>query len=203
METIQKDSVTFDESQSMKVIREMIQVSQKRLKNDGILFILWGWYMFYTRMMSFVLQKIVYTHQIKTAIDYFGIAFTVFTLGFSIYYLIKQHSKVKTYIGISLRYVWISLLVCFSITNMIINNVNHSVNFELQHPVFMVFIALAIVITGGIIRYKPVVFGGIIFGLLALGCSYLKLNEQFLLEAIAWLVAFVIPGHILFSKRKS
>jgi len=29
------------------------------------------------------------------------------------------------------------------------------------------------------------------------------LKEQLLIEAIAWLIAFVIPGHILYSKRKS
>jgi len=202
METIQKESDSFDESQSIKVIREMIQVSQKRIKSDGILFILWGWFMFYNYLSNFILGQIVYTHQIKITLNYVGYALAVLTIGYTVYYLIKQHSKVQTYIGISLRYVWISLIVCFSLTNMIIFNVNHQINFELQHPIFMMFIAFATVITGGIIRYRLVIFGGIIFGLLAYASSFFKLNQQFLLEAIAWLVAFVIPGHIMYLKRK-
>ena len=66
----------------------------------------------------------------------------------------------------------------------------------------MVFIAFAIVVTGGILRYKLIIAGGIVFGLLAYVCSYLPLQEQLLVEAIAWIIAFIIPGHVLYSKRK-
>ena len=67
----------------------------------------------------------------------------------------------------------------------------------------MVFIAFAIVVTGGVIRYNLIIGGGIIFGLLAFVSSYLPLQEQLLMESIAWLLAFIIPGHLLYSKRKS
>ena len=78
------------------------------------------------------------------------------------------------------------------------------VNFhpELQHPVFMILIAFAIVVTGLLLRYLPVLAGGIIFALLGFACSYLGLQDQWLAEALAWLIAFVIPGHIVFSRRK-
>jgi hypothetical protein len=39
------------------VIKEMIQVSQKKLKNDGVLFILWGWVVFYNYVSWYVLTK--------------------------------------------------------------------------------------------------------------------------------------------------
>jgi hypothetical protein len=37
---------SFDENQSLQVIREMIAVSQKKFQNHGILFILWGCFVF-------------------------------------------------------------------------------------------------------------------------------------------------------------
>jgi branched-subunit amino acid ABC-type transport system permease component len=86
--------------------------------------------------------------------------------------------------------------------NLIQFNILDKIIFELQHPVFMVFIAFATVITGGILRYRMMIVGGIVFGLLAYGCSYLPIIDQLLVEAIAWLIAFIIPGHLLYAKRK-
>jgi hypothetical protein len=87
--------------------------------------------------------------------------------------------------------------------NLIEANVLHKIIFELQHPIFMMFIAYAIIITGGILRYRMMIAGGIVFGILAYLGSHLSLQNQLLAEASAWLIAFIIPGHILFSKRKS
>jgi len=203
METKQQDFDSFDENQSLQVIKEMIQVSQKKLKNDGVLFILWGWIIFYNYISWYVINNIVTTYQIKMGFEYFAKGLAVFAFAFSIYYIFKKNKKVTTYIGISLRYVWISLIVCLSLVNMIIFNTIHEFNAALQHPIFMVFMAFAVVITGGILRYKLIIFGGVVFGLLAYVCSYLSLENQMLIEAIAWLIAFIIPGHYLYAKRKS
>jgi hypothetical protein len=110
-------------------------------------------------------------------------------------------NKVQTYIGISLRWIWFSLIISLVLINLIQFNVLHKINFELQHPLFMVVIAFAIVATGGILRYRLIIAGGIVFGLLAYLCSYLTLPQQMLIEAIAWAIAFVIPGHILYAQR--
>jgi hypothetical protein len=203
METNKANSEFFDENQSLQVIREMIEVSQKKLKNDGILFILWGWLGLYNYISGYILEQVVSTYQIRKIHDYFGTGIFIIAFVFSLYYVFKQSKKVQTYIGISLRYVWLSLVVCLSLTNMIIYNTNHVINFNMQHPIFMVFIAFATVITGGILRYRLVIFGGVIFGILAYSSSYFKLPEQMLFEAAAWLIAFIIPGHILYSKRNS
>lgn len=192
----------FNEQQSLEVISEMIQVSQKKLKNDGILFIIWGWIMFFNYAFNYLLGFVVLTYPLKKAIDYAGIAIAIVVIAYSLYYILKQRKKVQTYIGISLRYVWFSLIACQILTSMIIYNVLHVVNFELQHPIFMMFIAFSTVITGGILRYRMIIFGGIIFGILAYTCSYFNLREQLILEAIAWLIAFIIPGHLLYANRK-
>ncbi len=203
METKQPNSDSFDESQSIQVIREMIQVSQKKLNHDGILFILWGWTMFYVNIFGFIERKVVFKFQIQKALNFLGIMLGIFALGYSIYYILKHRKKVQTYIGISLRYVWISMFVCMVLINLIQFNVLHKIHFELQYPIFMVIIAFAIVSTGGILRHKLIIIGGVAFGLMALLSSYLTLPNQQLIGAIAWIIAFVIPGHILYAKHKS
>ena len=203
MNTDKLKSESFDENQSLQVIREMIQVSHKKLKNDGILFILWGWISFIRYLSEYLLGILTHTHQIKLFIKYTGVVLTILGFIYTIIYVYKQRQRVTTYIGISLRFVWISLFIGLVLINLIQFNIQQKINFELQHPIFMVFIAFAIVVTGGILRYKLIIAGGIVFGLLAYACSYLALQEQLLVESIAWLVAFIIPGHLLYSKRKS
>jgi hypothetical protein len=202
METI-KDSESLDESQSIQVIKEMIEVSQKKLKNDGILFILWGWVLFYIAFTSFVFKITKISWEIQNIFGLAGIVFLILSIILSVYYILKKRKKVKTYIGISLKYVWFSMIGTLIITYLIQFNILHTIKFELQHALFMIIVAFATVTTGGILRHKLIISGGILFGLFALLSTYVPIEYHFLVEAIAWLIAFVIPGHILYAKRKS
>ncbi len=203
MNTKEINAGSINEEQSLQLIREMIQISQKKLKNDGILFIVWGWINFINYFGEYILGIIWIAPQLKRLIKYGGIALTILGVILTLIYIYRQRQKATTYIGVSLRYVWVSLFIGLVLINLIQFNVLHKINFELQHPIFMVLIAFAIVVTGGILRYKLIIAGGVVFAALALVCSYLPLQQQWLTESIAWLVAFIIPGHILYANRRS
>lgn len=199
METSQ--SQDFDEKRSMQLIHEMLQVSKRKFQSDGILMIVWGWIMTIHYLLSFVLGNSNLTNQLRHGIKYVITGLIFIGFAYTLFYILKQRKKVQTYIGVSLRYVWVAMFFSLVLVNVIQFRVLNEINFELQHPIFMVIIAFATVVTGGILRYKLIVFGGVAFALLALISSHLPLNNQLLLESIAWLIAFVIPGHILYSKR--
>ena len=193
----------FDEEQSLRVIKDMIQVSRKKMQNDGILFIVWGWTQFILSFfLNYLTGTLVTTHHIMAIVRPLRIILPLFAIGFTLYYILKQREKVKTYIGISLRYIWVSMFICMVFVNLIQFNVLQKINFELQHPIFMVLIAFAITITGVVIRYRMIIAGGVLFGILGLLASYFTLETQLLIEAMGWLVAFIIPGHLLYAKRK-
>jgi hypothetical protein len=201
MDTTNEESNIIDENQSITVIKEMIAVSRIKLRQDGILFIVWGWTLFYVSFGGFLSRTFVMTYQINKTLSRLGYVIAAAAALFTIYYLIKQRKKVQTYIGVSLRYVWISFFLSTVLVNVIQMNVLHSINFQLQHPLFMVLMAFAVTVTGGILRQRLIIIGGVVFGALALTASYLGLKEQLLLEAVAWMIAFIVPGHILFAKR--
>lgn len=201
METTNSNSESFTESQSLDVIREMLKVSQKKLKNDGILLIVWGWILFINYATMFLVWKVVMTYQLTKLLKYATSSLVLVGIIFTIYYIYKQRKKVQTYIGISLRYVWGSVLICMVLINLILLPHFPEAYFELQHPIFMVIFAFATVITGSLLRNRLIILGGIVFGLLAYFSSFLALPEQMLLEAIAWLIALIIPGHLLYAKR--
>ncbi len=204
MDTLSKKSDLQNEEQSLILMREMIALSRSKLNNDGILFIVWGWISVVNYfLLNYLPGEILLSNRFMQLIRSFRVILPLLGLAFTLYYILKQRKRVQTYLGISLRFVWGSLLASLVLVNLIQMNVLHSINFELQHPIFMVLIAFAVTVTGGILRYNLIIAGGIVFGLLALTASYFDLHGQLLLEAIAWLIAFVIPGHIMYAKRSS
>jgi len=192
----------LNETQSLQVIREMIKVSHKKLRYDGILFIVWGWLMMVHYCLLYIAQTRAMTYSLNRVVKITLFILPLAGILFSLIYLYTHRKKVQTYIGTSLRWVWFSLFVCLSLTNMILFHGLGELNLKLQHPLFMLFIAFATVVTGGIIRFRLVIIGGIIFGALAFISSRFELPPQLILEAAGWLIAFIIPGHILYAARK-
>jgi hypothetical protein len=201
METTENENEKLDQSQSLQVIREMIEVSRKKLQNDGILFILWGWALCYSAMSRFLISKVLLSNMQVRSLKYTDLILTVGVLVYTVYYLVKQRKNVQTYIGISLRWVWFSAVGCLVLINLIQGNILHHINFDLQHPIFMVVIAFAVVVTGVILRYRLMIMMGILFGLMAYFSSFFELHLQLLFEAIAWFLAFCLPGHILYAMK--
>jgi hypothetical protein len=195
------ETTSFDKQKSIETIREMLEVSKRKFHSDGILMIVWGWIMTIHYMVMFVLGYLSLSAAIRHGIKYAITGLIFIGLAFTIYYVVKQRKNVQTYIGVSLRYVWVGMFFSLVLVNVIQFSVLKEINFELQHPIFMVIIAFATVVTGGILRYQLIIYGGISFALLALVSSRLPLESQMLMESIAWLIAFIIPGHILYSKR--
>ena len=195
------ESENFDQAQSLQVIREMIEISRKKLQNDGILFMVWGWALFYSALSRFLISKILFSRMEVKAFKIAGAIITVFVLGYTLLYLWQQRKKAQTWIGTSLRWVWISVVFCMVLINLIQMNVLHEVRFDLQHPIFMVVFAYAIIVSGVILRYRLMILTGILFGILAWVSSWFDLTNQLLFESIAWFVAFILPGHLLFARK--
>jgi len=193
-------SASYNEAESH--INEMISASREHINSHGILFILWGWINFLNFFAQYLSGIIETNYQVIQIERSARIVLPLFGLLFTIVYAYLHREKESSYISISLRYVWISAFLCLILTNMIQFNVLRQVYFNLQHPIFMLFIAFAIVVSGGILRQRIIIIGGVIFASLAFISSLVPLEYQLLVESIGWLIAFIIPGHITYSKRK-
>lgn len=183
----------------MEILKQINLVSRRMLFKDGILFIIWGWLMFYVNMAGYIERAVFISHALEKLINTIGLILGLLTMGITIHYYIVRRKDVKTKTGTSLRYIWFSMFIALVLINLIQNNVLKSINFTLQHPIFMVVIAFAIVTTGRIFGNRLFLYGGVIFAILALASSYLPLADQLLLEAIGWLIAIILPGHLMLS----
>ncbi len=208
MDTKQNLTESFTEEQSLKVIHEMIQTAKQRHNQDGVLFIVWGWSMLILSFWSYFSQYMVTTSSMMDVARFLNPIIYFGGLAFTIIYLIKRNRKVKTYIGKTLLFIWIGMFVCMVINNLIHwNYVNDMINesnipfYTIQHLVQMMIIGFTTFVTGLILNHKLVIAGGIVFALLAIPASYLDLSSALMLDMAGWMIAFIIPGHIIYAKR--
>ena len=208
MKANQNISESFDEKQSLQVIQEMIQTAKQRHNQDGVLFIVWGWIMLILSFWSYFSQNMVTTSGMMDVTRILNPAFYLGGLAFTIIYLLKRNREVKTYVGKTLLFIWIGMFACMVINSLIHwNYVSDMMNdsnvpfYTIQHLVQMMLIGFTTFVTGLTLNHRLVIVGGIIFALLAIPASYLSFADALLLDLAGWIIAFIIPGHIIYAKR--
>ncbi|MET0393071.1 MAG: hypothetical protein ABW019_08005, partial [Chitinophagaceae bacterium] len=109
--------------------------------------------------------------------------------------------KVKTYISESIGHLWMGMGITFFVLSIILTKFGWY-----SQPVFPFFImlyGLGTFVSGNIIRFRPLVAGGILAFGLAIGSSYVAYDYQMLFGAAAILVSYIIPAHLLRASKRS
>jgi len=201
METNTKISDSFNEKQSLQVIREMIEVSKKNLRQDGLLFIVWGWIFFISVFARFLLKTLIITQEITSYVNKSIIAIILAGLIISGNYLYKKRRVVRTYTGQTLRYLWGGII--FLNLYILFYQLKANMNIDMLYSQYMIMLALGTFVTGGIIKFKPLIYSSISFIVIAQVGFFFHNEISILLAAFSFITGLSIPGHILYSKRKS
>lgn len=178
-------------TQSLEIIESMLQESKKSLHRNSFYFILWGSLMVPTGIAESLL----------IGNPNFWLIWPIMgTIGglISWIYGMKEdkRSGVTTAGDRITSYTWGAFLFCmilgilFSISNQIP-----------PHTIILMLAGMATFISGGICRFKPFVWGGIVLEIGAIACAFFVDYEyQGYVSAISLTFGYVVPGIIL---RKS
>lgn len=121
---------------------------------------------------------------------------------FSLYYFYLRRSLLKQQPGRSVAWTWISWFLSLFIVHFLLKLILGQVVFELQHGLFMLLNSLAVLATGALIHEKRLIRGGLSFLFLTVVAVFFKLNVQMVLEALGWILAFVVPGCAIYKRRE-
>ncbi|MEI7676869.1 MAG: hypothetical protein WCJ03_08825 [Bacteroidales bacterium] len=179
----------LNEKESLELISKMIQNSQQKMKaGNGLTFLIFG----YTTLL---ISVIVYYLLKTTHNDWYNLIWLgIPIVGFPLLYFFKQAKPKysKTYIDRVVGNVWL-------VTGFALFFVSFTAGF-VRIPVLAILILLlgiATTITGMIIRFKPVIIGGIL-GMISFILPFVLFGyEQVLIYGICVFIMMVIPGHIL------
>lgn len=194
-----KDELTREES--LQIIENMIGNARKNIVDNGFSWLLWGTLIFLASLATYFLIS-TNSNSIFLAWNAFG-AFAIIIL---LYNLIRpQKKKVKTYVDDLLRYVNIGFSICLFV---IIFSINISVGPNNGFGYFLMLYAFLMLIQGGAMKFKPLIFGAIINWIGALAIFYnTELKYDMLITAGAVFIGYLIPGFILarqnYKQKKS
>lgn len=179
------------EIESIEVIQRMITTVKNELEDSSFYYLLWGWLVFAASLSHYILWGMEYSSpQIAWVLMPVGAIITVI-------YGMKQgkKQKVKSYIEDIMKYVLIAFLISLAVVLFMMWKLELS-----TYPMVMMIYAMWLFISGGAIKFKPLIFGGIVNWILGIISFFVTFKIQLLLLALAVLLGYIIPGHMLKSK---
>ncbi len=192
---MEKNIADFSPEQSLKLIQAMIGKAKEDISDSSIHYLVWGWLTFFACIGQFILKNIF---EYPKHYQVWGII--IIGIVFSIVYSIKQEgkSRVKTYIGDSIKYLWIGMAIAYFVLSMILSKTGWGTT---VFPFFIMLYGLGTYVSGSIIRFRPLVTGGLLASLLAVLSAFVSYDYQMLVAAGAILISYIIPAYMLRAKK--
>jgi hypothetical protein len=185
---------TMTETESLKLINEMIGKAKRSYITTGAASIVWG--------ALIVLCSLLTWYQVYTK-HFFG--FDVWWLVFlavipQIFFSIKEKQKKKfvSHDERTMTYLWTTFGICITILSFYDSKFNPNSATSL----FMLMYGIPTFITGGVFKFKPMIFGGLTCWVLAVASMYTDFTIDMLFMAACGLFAWLIPGIILWRRYK-
>ena len=185
----------FSPHESLKLIQSMIDKTRQNISVKSHHFLVWGWITFVCCVGQFILKHIVHYEK------HYQVWLLVFVgAAFSIYVGIKESksTRVHTYVGESMKHLWTGMGITYVITSVVLTKIGWDSN---VFPFFIILYGLGTFISGSILKFHPLIIGGIIAWALAILAVYLPYDYQMLAAAAAILFSYIIPAYILQNRR--
>ncbi len=187
----------FSPEQSLRLIQSMISKTKQDMSDNSIYFLVWGWLTFFASTGQFILK-----HLLNYEKHYLVWMVVIIGIIFSIYQGKKEekNSSVKTYVDESMGHLWLGLAISFFVLAMILTKLGWG---TVAFPFFIMLYGLGTFVSGSIIRFRPLIIGGIIAWALAIGSTFVSYDYQMLFGAAAILISYIIPAYMLRSRNKT
>jgi len=188
---MENGELKMTEKESLELIASMINKAKSRVGETGKLYLLWGWLIFICCTVQFV--GLQFFHFEKTYYVWF---LTWVLLIYQVFFLSKERkkSKVKTYTGEIYSFVWVVFFICMMLVFFIGSYLK---KYEMINPVLLVLYGMPTFLSGIILKFKPLIIGGIVCWALSIISVFISGEYQLLLFATAVVAAWIIPGYSL------
>jgi hypothetical protein len=199
----------FSEKESLKLITEMINKSKESFHDSGFGPIMWGSVILFCALFTFCQVQFSF----ETGFDIWFLAFAAVVP--QIIYSIREGKKknAKTYNDIAMDYTWIGFGICIFLLAFWTGAVDAAINenhlefknnsgafhlYNYSTTLYLMLYGLPTFITGGIMKFKPMLFGGILFWVFGFISIYTDIKTDMLLIAAGSLAGWLIPGILLY-----
>jgi hypothetical protein len=175
--------------ESLRIITDMINRTKVNIQQGSFNLLFWGWLILVCSLADyFVMNFTGYNHHYYVWFLTIPGAFVSMGYGF----VTGRKAKVHTYADRLYMWVWIGFLFSF-VTLFII----HSKQLGTVSQYILTLVGFAIFISGFIIKFKPLIIGGILFWIIAIIVSFAAPSIAPLGISLAVITGYLIPGYML------
>lgn len=185
-----KNAEKLNPKESLDIISDAIQKTKENIKEQNFYYLLWGWFAAIAAIMSYLIMNFT-----TFKFDFLPWAILmplggIITMIYAIRY--SKHKSYETYLDGFLKYVWIVVGVSFILV------VFTSLILKVNPTIFVLLIAgIGTLISGLIMKFKPLIWGGILFFVFSLTSVFLDDSLRLLIFAIAIITGYLVPAYIL------
>ncbi len=176
------------EQESLAIIQEMINKSKKQLTDRSKYFMMWGVAVFACAIIQYFLLRNLQPHTQMVWLSMPVLA--VIQLFLSI--RDRKKEKVLSHNTAAIGSVWLALGISFFILAFLSSRISFD-----MFPFLILLYGIGTFITGRIIQFKPLIFGGLACFILCVLITYVEGPEKLLILALSVLLSYIIPGILL------
>ena len=197
------DEQTFTPEESLKIINKAIMNFKVNYRESSHVFLLFGWLLALASFSNFIALKVLHA---KEAYELMGLySFSIWgmfaVIGFiALFFIVrreKKYKKVYSYIDGYVNKLWWVTLVAFFVAIFI------CIKLEIAPPPIMMLIAgIATATTGFLIKFRPLIIGGMAFFIFSIVTIFVSNEYSALIVCVAVIFGYIIPGYILKSAKE-
>jgi hypothetical protein len=184
----------FSAKDSLQLIDSMINQAKNRFSENGFLYLLWGWMIFFCSIGNFILIQLQWFKHPEIIWTTWWIAVI-----FQVVYLAKKKKteKVKTYSENIINYIWVSFGICMFVLSFILRQTN---GWDRICSFALMLYGIPTFLSGVVMQFKSLKIGGIACWILSLLSAFISPVYGLLLLAAGMVAAWIIPGYLLRKK---
>ncbi|MCA6433410.1 MAG: hypothetical protein IM574_07350 [Cytophagales bacterium] len=180
--------------QSLDLIQSMINEAKGNVRDNSFYYLFWGWVLIVAHIGSFTLIKIEFDYPFSVWLIVIPAWIISFVYGSR---QRKNHKRTTTHLAKINITLWVSFGVLAVVIPFFCSFINYQIN-----PIILLVGSMATLASGVILKFKPLMIGGIIFFVFGLSCFFFSNENQSLLSALAIALGYLIPGYLLKSQKR-
>jgi len=190
METNEK---TLKPEDSLQIIEKMIQKTKGNFHDSSFYFLLWGWIILLANIGQIILNYFQYDkpYLIWLVIIPGIIASAIYGARHG------KKTKASTHLDKINFMIWMAFLACYFTITIFMKKLDYQIV-----PLIFLFAGNATFLTGIVIKFKPLIWGGLVF-LVGTITYFLIPGEYFqFIPPVIMILGYLIPGYLLKAQNK-
>ncbi len=186
---------SLTEKESLALISSMISQAKSNYQKGGsFYFLLWGWVVMVANLSHYYLEAYTdyqYPYIVWAITIPAGIVSGIYGRNQS------KSAQVISHLDRLYGQIWMAIGVAVVILLVFMSRLEYNHN-----AVIILFSGIGTYMSGAMLRFKPLMLGGVVLGIASIVCFNVSITDQYLVGGIGIFAGYLIPGYLLKGQEK-